>query len=65
MTKLSITPHTPQQFLFSTPSIKGAQGDTIKPGLDVTIRVDTYKADKEQLKKDLAAIFAEVLEYFE
>lgn len=45
MTKLSITP---QQFLFSTPSIKGAQGDTIKPGLDVTIHIDAYKADKEQ-----------------
>ena len=45
MTKLSITPHTPQQFLFSTPSIKGAQGDTIRPGLDVTIRIDTYKVN--------------------
>lgn len=62
MTKLSITP---QQFLFSTPSIKGAQGDTIKPGLDITIRIDTYKVNKEQLKKNLAAIFNEVLDYFE
>ena len=65
MTKLSITSHTPQQFLFSTPSIKGAQGDTIKPGLDVTIRIDTYKVNKEQLKKNLASIFDEVIEYFE
>lgn len=65
MTKLSITPHTPQQFLFSTPSIKSAQGDTIKPGLDVTIRIDTYKVNKEQLKKNLASIFDEVIEYFE
>ena len=62
MTKLSITP---QQFLFSTPSITSAQGDTIKPGLDVTIRIDTYKVNKEQLKKNLAAIFDEVLDYFE
>ena len=62
MTKLSITP---QQFLFSTPSIKGAQGDTIKPGLDITIRIDTYKVNKEQLKKNLAAILNEVLDYFE
>lgn len=62
MTKLLITP---QQFLFSTSSIKGAQGDTIKPGLDVTIRIDTYKVNKEQLKKNLAAIFNEVLDYFE
>lgn len=65
MTKLSITPHTPQQFLFSTPSITDAKGDTVRPGLDVTIRVDTYKADKEQLKKNLASIFDEVIEYFE
>ena len=62
MTKLLITP---QQFLFSTPSITGAQGDTIKPGLDVTIRIDTYKVNKEQLKKNLASIFDEVLDYFE
>ena len=62
MTKLLIAP---QQFLFSTPSITGAQGDTIKPGLDVTIRIDTYKVNKEQLKKNLAAIFNEVLDYFE
>lgn len=65
MTKLSITPHTPQQFLFSTPSIKCAQGDTIKPGLDVTIRINTYKVNKEQLKKNFASIFDEVIEYFE
>ena len=65
MTKLSITPHTPQQFLFSTPSIKGTQGDTIKPGLDVTIRIDNYKVSNEQLKKNLAAILDGVLEYFE
>lgn len=62
MAKLSIIP---QQFSFNTPTITDARGDTIRPGLDVTIRVDTYKADKEQLKKDLAAIFAEVLEYFD
>ena len=62
MTKLSITP---QQFLFSTPSIKSAQGDTIRPCLDVTIRIDTYKVSKEQLNKNFASIFDEVLEYFE
>lgn len=65
MTKLSITPHTPQQFSFNTPTITDAKGDTIRPGLDVTIRIDTYKVSKEQLKKNLASIFDEVLEYFE
>lgn len=53
MAKLSIIP---QQFSFNTPTITDAKGDTIRPSLDVTIRVDVYKADKEQLKKDLAAI---------
>ena len=62
MAKLSIIP---QQFSFNTPTITDARGDTTRPGLDVTIRIDAYKADKEQLKKDLVAIFAEVLEYFD
>lgn len=62
MAKLSIIP---QQFSFSRPTVEDAKGNTIQPGLDVTIRVDAYKADKEQLKKDLASIFDEVLDYFE
>lgn len=54
MAKLSIIP---QQFSFNTPTVEDLKGNIIHPGLDVTIRIDAYKADKEQLIKDLTAIF--------
>lgn len=60
--KLSIVP---QQFLFEKPTIATGKGETISPGLNVLISIDAFQADRIQLKKDLTAIFAEVLEYFD
>lgn len=62
MTNLKIIP---QKFLFEKPTIVNTKGETKSPGINITIEIDAFKADKEQIKKDLAAIFAEVLEYFE
>jgi hypothetical protein len=45
MAKLSIIP---QQFSFSRPTVEDLKGNIIQPGLDITIHIDAYKADKEQ-----------------
>ena len=55
----------PQKFSFEKPTITNGKGETIHCGINVSISIDAFQADKEQLKKDLAFIFAEVLEYFE
>lgn len=62
MAKLTIIP---QKFTFEKPTIKNGKGETISHGISVTIDIDAFKADKAEIKKDLTAIFAEVLEYFD
>ncbi len=62
MAKLTIIP---QKFTFEKPTIKNATGKIVSHGISVTIDIDTFKADKAEIKKDLIAIFAEVLEYFD
>ncbi len=62
MTDLKIIP---QKFSFEKPTLTNANGKTIQYGINVSIEIDAFKADKQQVKKDLAAIFAEVLEYFD
>lgn len=62
MTNLKIVP---QKFSFEKPTITNGKGETISYGINVTIEIDAFKADKEQLKKDLTSIFDEVLEYFD
>lgn len=60
--KLSIVP---QQFSFDKPTLTNGKGEIISPGLNISISIDAFQPDKIQLKKDLAAIFEEVLEYFD
>lgn len=55
----------PQKFSFEKPTITNGNGETISYGINVSIDIDAFKADKTAIKKDLAAIFAEVLEYFD
>ena len=55
----------PQQFSFEKPTLTNGKGEVISHGINVSISIDAFQADKIQLKKDLAAIFAEVLEYFD
>ena len=55
----------PQKFSFEKPTIKNGKGETISHGISVTIDIDAFKANKTEIKKDLTAIFAEVLEYFD
>ena len=62
MAKLTIIP---QKFTFEKPTIKNGKGEAISHGISVTIDIDAFKADKAEIKKDLATIFAEVLEYFD
>lgn len=62
MTKPTIIP---QKFSFEKPTIKNGKGETISHGISVAIDIDVFKADKTEIKKDLTAIFAEVLEYFD
>ncbi len=62
MTDLKIIP---QKFSFEKQTITNAKGETIQYGINISIEIDAFKADKQQVKKDLASIFAEVLEYFD
>lgn len=62
VSKLSIVP---QQFSFEKPTITNGKGEIISHGMSISISIDAFQADKSQLKKDLTAIFAEVLEYFD
>lgn len=62
MTNLTIIP---QKFSFERPTITNGKGETMSHGISVTIDIDAFKADKTEIKKDLTAIFAEVLEYFD
>lgn len=55
----------PQKFSFEKPTITNGKGETMSHGISVTIDIDAFKADKTEIKKDLTAIFAEVLEYFD
>ncbi len=55
----------PQKFSFEKPTLTNGKGEIISHGINVLISIDAFQADKIQLKKDLAAIFAEVLEYFD
>ena len=54
----------PQKFSFEKPTITNGNGEIISYGINVSIDIDAFKADKTVIKKDLTAIFAEVLEYF-
>lgn len=62
MTNLTIIP---QKFSFEKPTITNGRGETISYGINVSIDIDAFKANKSDIKKDLTAIFAEVLEYFD
>lgn len=62
MTNLKITP---QKFSFEKPIITNAKGEIISHGINISIEIDAFKADKQLVKKDLTSIFAEVLEYFD
>lgn len=62
MTKPKIIP---QKFSFERPTITNGNGEIISHGISVTVDIDVFKADKAEIKKDLAIIFAEVLEYFD
>ena len=62
MTNLKIVP---QKFSFEKPTITNGKGETTSYGMNVSIEIDAFRADKEQLKKDLSSIFTEVLEYFD
>ncbi len=62
MSKLSIVP---QKIKFEKPSIINGQGQIKSYGMSVSMDIDAFNADKLQIKKDLASIFAEVLEYFD
>ena len=55
----------PQKFSFEKPTLTNGKGEIISHGITITIDIDAFKADKEKIKKDLTAIFAEVLEYFD
>ena len=55
-----------QKFSFNKPVITNGKGETISYGTNITIEIEGFQTnDKEQIKKDLASIFAEVLEYFD
>lgn len=62
MTDLKIIP---QKLSFEKPTITNANREIIQYGINISIEIDAFKADKQQVKKDLASIFAEVLEYFD
>ncbi len=62
MTNLKIIP---QKFSFEKPTITNANKEVIQYGINVSIEIDAFKADKQQVKKDLESIFTEVLEYFD
>lgn len=62
MTTLTIIP---QKFSFERPTITNGKGETMSHGISVAIDIDAFKADKTETKKDLATIFAEVVEYFD
>ncbi len=62
MTDLKIIP---QKFSFEEPTITNANEEVIQYGINVSIEIDAFKADKQQVKQDLSSIFAEVLEYFD
>lgn len=55
----------PQKFTFEKPTITNAKGEIISHGINISIDINAFKADKSEIKKDLTAIFAEVLEYFD
>lgn len=54
----------PQKFSFEKPTITNGKGEIISYGINVSVEIDAFRADKSDIKKDLTAIFAEVLEYF-
>lgn len=54
-----------QKFSFEKAIITSGNGEIISYGINVSIDIDAFKADKSEIKKDLTAIFAEVLEYFD
>lgn len=55
----------PQKFSFEKPTITNGNGEIISHGINISIDIDAFKADKTIIKRDLTAIFAEVLEYFD
>ena len=62
MSELNIIP---QKFSFEKPTIKNARGEHASYGMTVSISIDAFSANKKQIKKDLTALFTEVLEYFD
>ncbi len=55
----------PQKFSFEKPTLTNGKGEIISHGINVSIDIDSFQADKREIKKDLTAIFAEVLECFD
>ena len=62
MTKLNIIP---QKFSFEKPTVRTKTGEIVSTGISISIEIDAFKANKQEIKKDLTVIFAEVLEYFD
>lgn len=61
---MNMPTQTPAKLTFEKPVIMNSNGVMISPGISLSIET-TFVIDKAQLKKDLASIFAEVLEYFD
>lgn len=41
----------PQKFSFEKPTITNGKGENISPGINITIEIDAYSADKQQIKR--------------
>lgn len=60
---------TPQKFVFAEEGTilysNKPENEIEFPGLKVTVEIDAYKTNKNDLKEKLKSIFEEVLEYFD
>lgn len=60
---------TPQKFVFAEEGTvlcsNRPENDIEFPGLKVTVEIDAFKTNKNDLKEKLQSIFEEVLEYFD
>lgn len=55
----------PQNLHLKNQLSKILQKKIVYYGISISININVFKADKSEIKKDLTAIFAEVLEYFD
>lgn len=47
----------PQKFLFEKPTITNGKGEVTSYGINVSIDIDAFKADKLEIKKGLGIYF--------